>query len=78
MSWMCTLVKKKKKTPKRSTFYLFLFLKKIFAILLNWGFTVNSPDLSYVAWPSQAYKAHSTTSNSTLCEVFSEQRIIVT
>lgn len=39
---------------------------------------MNSPYSNYIAWPSQADKDHNTISNSALCEVLSERRIIVT
>lgn len=48
----------------RSTFF---FKRTTFVILLNWGFTVNSPYLSYLAWPAQSYKSHNTTSDLMLC-----------
>ena len=69
----CVYWSNKKEVKK----YLVFFFK-LFAILLNRAFTVNSPYLNYLAWPAQAYKSHNTASDLTFCEVFSEQRIVVT
>lgn len=64
------------KKKARSTFS---FFKKNFAIVLTWGFTVNTPYMSYLSWPAQAYKPHSTTSDLMLGEImFSEQSPVAT